>query len=155
MKEAATVARTSVPSEAMKSKSPTARVFSLARHDRYDALKSLLVNREIDADLRDAKGNTLLLVACQNGHKRIVKLVLREGADADGFAEENLWTGIGRARSGCGAAIVGDPDQVLKKLKQYMDLGIEAFILSGYPHAQECDLFARYVLPELEHGVLS
>ena len=81
--------------------------------------------------------------------------MLREGADADGFAEENLWTGIGRARSGCGAAIVGDPDQVLKKLKQYMDLGIEAFILSGYPHAQECDLFARYVLPELEHGVLS
>ena len=81
--------------------------------------------------------------------------MLREGADADGFAEENLWTGIGRARSGCGAAIVGDPDQVLNKLKQYMDLGIEAFILSGYPHAQECDLFARYVLPELEHGVLS
>ena len=67
----------------MKSKSPTARVFSLARHDRYDALKSLLVNREIDADLRDAKGNTLLLVACQNGHKRIVKLVLREGADVN------------------------------------------------------------------------
>ena len=81
--------------------------------------------------------------------------MLREGADADGFAEENLWTGIGRARSGCGAAIVGDPDQVLNKLKRYMDLGIEAFILSGYPHAQECDLFARYVLPELEHAVLS
>lgn len=80
--------------------------------------------------------------------------MLREAADADGFAEENLWTGIGRARSGCGAAIVGDPDQVLKKLKQYMSLGIEAFILSGYPHEAECDLFAQYVLPELEHGVL-
>ena len=80
--------------------------------------------------------------------------MLREGADADGFAEANLWTGIGRARSGCGAAIVGDPDQVLNKLKQYMGLGIEAFILSGYPHEAECDLFARYVLPELEHGVL-
>ena len=51
---------------------------------------------------------------------------LRESADSDGFAEENLWTGIGRARSGCGAAIVGDPDQVLKKLKAYTDLGIEA-----------------------------
>lgn len=80
--------------------------------------------------------------------------MLREGADADGFAEANLWTGIGQARSGCGAAIVGDPDQVLNKLKQYMGLGIEAFILSGYPHEAECDLFARYVLPELEHGVL-
>ena len=80
---------------------------------------------------------------------------LRESADDDGFAEANLWTGIGRARSGCGAAIVGDPDQVLQKLRHYMSLGIEAFILSGYPHAQECDLFARYVLPELDHAVLN
>lgn len=80
---------------------------------------------------------------------------LREAADPDGFAEANLWTGIGRARSGCGAAIVGDPDQVLEKLKQYQALGIEAFILSGYPHEEECDLFARYVLPELDHAVLT
>ena len=80
---------------------------------------------------------------------------LREGADPDGFAEANLWTGIGRARSGCGAAIVGDPDQVLAKLRQYMELGIEAFILSGYPHLEECDLFARYVLPELDHAKLA
>lgn len=79
---------------------------------------------------------------------------LREAADADGFVEEHLWTGIGRARSGCGAAIVGDPQQVLDKLRQYMDLGIEAFILSGYPHQEECDLFARYVLPELDHAPL-
>lgn len=80
---------------------------------------------------------------------------LRETADQDGFAEANLWTGIGRARSGCGAAIVGDPDQVLNKLRDYMALGIEAFILSGYPHEEECDLFARYVLPELDHAVLN
>ena len=80
---------------------------------------------------------------------------LREGADNDGYAEENLWTGIGRARSGCGAAIVGDPDQVLNKLKEYMALGIEAFILSGYPHKDECDLFAQYVLPQLDHAKLS
>ena len=80
--------------------------------------------------------------------------MLREGADADGFAEANLWTGIGRARSGCGAAIVGDPDQVEAKLRAYMALGMEAFILSGYPHRDECDLFARYVLPRLEHATL-
>lgn len=79
---------------------------------------------------------------------------LREGADDDGYAEENLWTGIGRARSGCGAAIVGDPDQVLAKLRAYQAEGIEAFILSGYPHARECDLFSRYVLPRIEHGAL-
>jgi alkanesulfonate monooxygenase len=80
---------------------------------------------------------------------------VREAADAEGYVEENLWTGIGRARSGCGAAIVGDPDQVRAKLEAYAALGIEAFILSGYPHAEECDLFARYVLPQLDHGPLA
>jgi alkanesulfonate monooxygenase len=79
---------------------------------------------------------------------------LRDSADADGYAEANLWTGIGRGRSGCGAAIVGDPDQVLAKLHEYCAAGIDAFILSGYPHATECDLFARHVLPRLDHAVL-
>ena len=79
---------------------------------------------------------------------------LRESAADDGYAEEFLWTGIGRARSGCGAAIVGDPDQVLAKLESYRDMGIEAFILSGYPHAAEADLFARHVLPHIDHGPL-
>ena len=79
---------------------------------------------------------------------------LREASAGDGYVEENLWTGIGRARSGCGAAIVGDPDQVLAKLNAYRALGMEAFILSGYPHRTECDLFARHVLPHLDHGPL-
>jgi len=80
---------------------------------------------------------------------------LRDAAGDEGYVEENLWTGIGRARSGCGAAIVGDPDQVRAKLATYQALGIEAFILSGYPHLAECDLFARYVLPELDHAPLT
>jgi alkanesulfonate monooxygenase len=79
---------------------------------------------------------------------------LRSDAGDDGFVEPNLWTGIGRGRSGAGAAIVGDPDQVLAKLEAYMDLGLEAFILSGYPHQAEADLFARHVLPRLDHGPL-
>ena len=79
---------------------------------------------------------------------------LREAASDDGYAEAGLWTGVGRARSGCGAAIVGDPDQVLAKLNDYRSLGIEAFILSGYPHAAEADLFARHVLPRIDHGPL-
>jgi alkanesulfonate monooxygenase len=79
---------------------------------------------------------------------------LREAASGDGYVEDNLWTGIGRARSGCGAAIVGDPDQVLAKLNAYRALGIEAFILSGYPHIAEADLFARHVLPRISHQPL-
>lgn len=79
---------------------------------------------------------------------------LREQSGREGYVEDNLWTGIGRARSGCGAAIVGNPDQVLAKLNAYRAEGIEAFILSGYPHAAEADLFARHVLPRLDHGQL-
>ena len=71
---------------------------------------------------------------------------LRESATDDGYAEDHLWTGIGRARSGAGAAIVGDPDQVLAKLQAYEEAGIRAFILSGYPHRDECDLFCLNLL---------
>ena len=67
----------------------------------------------------------------------------------DLFIEDHLWSGIGLARSGCASAIVGDPDQVLAKLNRYLDMGMRAFILSGYPHLDECDLFARHVLPRL------
>lgn len=67
----------------------------------------------------------------------------------DLYLEDHLWSGVGLARSGCGSAIVGDPDQVLAKLERYMDMGMRAFILSGYPHLDECDHFARYVLPRL------
>ena len=67
----------------------------------------------------------------------------------DLFIEDHLWSGIGLARSGCASAIVGDPDQVLAKLNRYLDMGMRALILSGYPHLNECDLFARHVLPRL------
>ena len=75
---------------------------------------------------------------------------MRNAADEEGFAERHLWTGIGRARSGCGAALVGTPDQILKKIHRYQEMGIRSFIFSGYPHQQECELFAKYVLPQLK-----
>ena len=75
---------------------------------------------------------------------------LRAQADAKYFIEPNLWTGIGLARSGCGAALVGNPDQIVAKIKHYMDMGIRSFIFSGYPHHQECELFAKYVLPRFK-----
>lgn len=76
---------------------------------------------------------------------------MRDLADEEGFAEANLWTGIGRARSGCGAALVGDPDQIVEKINRYQAMGIRAFIFSGYPHLDECNLFAKYVLPKLNN----
>lgn len=96
------------------------------------------VGREIKHRSMDAKS---LGVARQDA--------LRARADEEGYIEPFIWSGIGRARSGCGSAIVGDPDQVLAKLQRYIELGMRAFILSGYPHLEECELFARYVLPRL------
>ena len=74
---------------------------------------------------------------------------LREKSDEKFFVEPNLWTGIGLARSGCGAAIVGNPDQVITKIEKYQKMGIRSFIFSGYPHLQECKIFAKLVLPKI------
>lgn len=105
--------------------------------------------------LDDGTGDAIRRKSLDSGSAGVRRQAeLRQGASDDGFAEPNLWTGVGRARSGCGAAIVGDPDQVLAKLRAYQALGIESFILSGYPHLAECDLFARHVLPQLDHGPL-
>jgi alkanesulfonate monooxygenase len=68
----------------------------------------------------------------------------------EGFVEPHLWTGIGRARSGCGAALVGSTDQVLSELEEYQKMGIRAFILSGYPHTEECKHFGSRVLPQMK-----
>ena len=71
-------------------------------------------------------------------------------ADKFGYVEPHLWTGVGRARSGCGAALVGSADQVLSEIEAYRKMGIRAFIFSGYPHMDECDHFGRLVMPALK-----
>ena len=127
-----------------------------------------VVVRETEAEAREAANRLLSKLDAATGDAIRAKSLdatsvgvrrqaeLREAASSnDGYVEDNLWTGIGRARSGCGAAIVGDPDQVLAKINAYRDVGFDAFILSGYPHASECDLFGRYVLPKLDHGLLT
>ncbi len=74
----------------------------------------------------------------------------RDDADEYGYIEPHMWTGVGRARSGCGAAIVGSTDQVLTKLEAYHAMGIRSFILSGYPHLDEADHFGSRVLPQMK-----
>ncbi|MBO6716424.1 MAG: LLM class flavin-dependent oxidoreductase [Rhizobiaceae bacterium] len=74
----------------------------------------------------------------------------RELADLEGYVEPHLWTGVGRARSGCGAALVGSTDQVLSEIEDYMKMGIRSFIFSGYPHLDECRHFGTRVLPQLK-----
>ena len=74
----------------------------------------------------------------------------RELADKFGYVERHLWTGVGRARSGCGAALVGSADQVLSEIESYKKMGIRAFIFSGYPHHDEAEHFGRLAMPHLK-----
>lgn len=60
---------------------------------------------------------------------------------------ERLWNGISLVRVNLGTAIVGTPRQVADELFRYWELGIDEFILSGFPHVEECERVARDVLP--------
>jgi alkanesulfonate monooxygenase len=62
----------------------------------------------------------------------------------------NLWAGVGLVRGGAGTALVGDPETVAERMREYMRLGIGTFILSGYPHLEEAYRFAELVLPRLK-----
>ncbi len=79
------------------------------------------------------------------GQRRQLELA----ASASLIVEPNLWSGVGLARSGVGVAIVGSPAQVAAKLRAYQALGISTFILSGYPHLEECRRFGEMVMPLL------
>ena len=65
----------------------------------------------------------------------------------------NLWTGIGLVRRGAGTALVGDPQTVARRLREYQALGIETVIASGYPHLEEAYKVAELLFPELGIGV--
>ena len=134
-----------------------------ARHGRTlrFGFRSHVIVRGIEAEARAAARHLLAALDAEQGDAIRSRSLdsasagvrrqaeLRESSDDEGFVEDGLWTGIGRARSGAGAAIVGDPDQVVAKLRRYRELGVDTFILSGYPHLAECELVGRYVLPAL------
>ena len=61
----------------------------------------------------------------------------------------NLWAGVGLVRGGAGTALVGDPETVAARIREYQALGIDTFIMSGYPHLEEAYRFAELVFPLL------
>ncbi len=129
-------------------------------------LRTHMIVRETESEALDAAKSLLSRLNPQEGErirKRSLDATsygvqrqaeLRDQADADDFVEPGLWTGIGRARSGAGAALVGDPDQIKAKLVAYQAAGVDAFILSGYPHRKECERFAALVLEDFSHAPL-
>lgn len=81
------------------------------------------------------------------GQQRMAKL---HGGRRDKLEiSPNLWAGVGLVRGGAGTALVGDPQTVAARIKEYQALGIDTFIMSGYPHLEEAYRFAELVFPHL------
>ncbi|AGK53335.1 FMNH2-dependent alkanesulfonate monooxygenase [Bacillus sp. 1NLA3E] len=93
--------------------------------------------------------------AAQRGRDRMDSVGQKRMTDLHGFEREdleispNLWAGIGLVRGGAGTALVGDPIQVSDRIKEYADLGIDTFVLSGYPHLEEAYRTAELLFPLL------
>ena len=58
--------------------------------------------------------------------------------------------GVNTVRAGAGASLVGTPDMIAKALKEYIEAGVETFILSGWPHVEEAGIFGREIMPLLK-----
>lgn len=124
------------------------RVHMIVRNTEAEAREYA---RELVSKLDDDKGKEIRQRALDAKSLGVsLQSANRDIADAEGYIEPHLWTGVGRARSGCGAALVGSVDQVLSTIHDYMKMGIRAFIFSGYPHLQECEIFGTKVLPQLQ-----
>ena len=104
-----------------------------------------LISRLSDADI----------AAAQQNFKRVDSVGQRRMAELHGGQRDkleispDLWAGVGLVRGGAGTALVGDPETVAKRLKEYADLGVDSFVLSGYPHLEEAIRFAELVFPLL------
>jgi alkanesulfonate monooxygenase len=81
------------------------------------------------------------------GQKRMS--ALHQGDRSNLEVSPNLWAGVGLVRGGAGTALVGDADTVAQRIKEYAELGIETFILSGYPHLEEAYRTAELLFPRL------
>ena len=72
------------------------------------------------------------------------------GGEPDDLESTQRWAGIGRVRGGAGTALVGSHEQVADRIEEYPDLGIDEFVLSGYPHLEGAYWFGEGVLPVLD-----
>ena len=102
--------------------------------------------RYLDDD-KIAAAQAVLSRTQSEGQKRMN--ALHGGSRSKLEISPNLWAGVGLVTGGAGTALVGSPETVAARLREYESLGIETFILSGYPHLEEAYRFAELVFPLL------
>jgi alkanesulfonate monooxygenase len=99
-------------------------------------------------DLDKAKTAAQRFAASESvGQQRMT--ALHNGDRSKLVISPNLWAGIGLARGGAGTALVGSPENVAARMREYMELGIDTFVMSGYPHLEEAYYLAELVFPLL------
>ena len=104
-----------------------------------------LISKLTDEDIAKAQANYATMDSV--GQKRMAAL---HGGRRDQLeVSPNLWAGVGLVRGGAGTALVGDAKTVAQRLQEYIDLGANSFVLSGYPHLEESIRFAELVFPLL------
>lgn len=102
-----------------------------------------LISRLTDDDIARAQSNYARMDSVGQG-----RMAALHGGRRDRLeVAPNLWAGVGLVRGGAGTALVGDPDTVVARMREYQDLGIDTFVMSGYPHLEEAIRFAELVFP--------
>lgn len=112
--------------------------------EAWDAANNLL--RYVSNEMIET-AQSVLSTADSVGQQRM--RALHQGSRDNLIIAPNLWAGIGLVRTGAGTALVGSPDQVAARLLEYAELGIDTFILSGYPHLEEAHRAAELLFPRL------
>ena len=112
--------------------------------EAWDAARSLIADAspEVKAQRQSAIAGTPMVG--QQAQARVAE---------DHRLGRHLWNGLSEVRVNCGSALVGTADQVADELVGYWRLGIDEFILSGFPHVEECERAAEELLPLLKDRI--